>query len=233
VKDILFQFACIEELQDLLRAEEDEREIDVPLGSEGFCDGEWALATFTIGDRSTSVAGCIMDRGAGLQLAFSDRDWGTLVDFSELSPPQSGPPSVRCPPVAEVVSTEGTHVMVVDGELETRMVTQALLESAGYRVTAVSSGEQAFDELRDVAVDLIVCECSLPGMSGLDFCKRLRGDDRLSGLPLVFLTTHASQRQVMEAYQCGVDEYMTKPFRQPELSARVIGLLRRAHKRAG
>ncbi len=233
MKDILFQFACIEELQDLLRAEEDEREIDVPLGSDGFADGEWVLATFTIGDRSTSVAGCVMDRGVGLQLAFSDRDWETLVDFSELSPPQSGPPSVRCPPIAEVVSTEGTHVMIVDGELETRMVTQALLESAGYRVTAVAGGEQAFDELRNIEVDLIVCECSLPGMSGIDFCKRLRNDPRLSGLPLIFLTTHASEGRVTEAYRCGVDEYMTKPFRQPELSARVFGLLRRAHRRAG
>jgi CheY-like chemotaxis protein len=232
VKDIHFQFGCIEELQTLLGLYEDEREIDVPLGNDGFADGQWVLASFSIGDRSTSIAGCMMDRGVGLQLAFSDRDWRTLVEFSELSAPQSGPPSVRCPPIAETVSTEGTHIMVVDGDPETRLMTQQLLEGAGYRISSVANAEMAFDELRHHDVDLIVCESTLPGMSGLEFCRRLRRDNELNGLPLVFLTTHASLCRVAEAYQCGVDEYMTKPFREPELSARVIGLLRRAHQRA-
>ena len=216
----------------MLELEEEERELDLPLGSEGFHDGEWVMATFIIGDRSTSIAGSVMDRGAGLQLAFADRDWETLVEFSELSPPRSGPPSVRCPPIAETVNTEGTHILVVDGDAETRSLTQQLLEIAGYRVTGTDSAEQAFDALRQAPVDLIVCERSLPGMSGLDFCRRLRRDGKHCGLPLIFLTTHASQRRVTEAYQCGVDEYMTKPFREPELSARVISLLRRAHRRA-
>ncbi len=220
----------------MLSAEEEERELDVPLNGsseqQDFADGQWVLATFIVGDRSTSVAGCMMDRGAGLQLAFSDRDWETLTEFSELAPPQSGPPTMRCPPIAETVDATGTRVMVIDGENETREVTRALLEVAGYQITAVSSAEMAFETLRVADVDLIVCECTLPGMSGLEFCRRLRKDTRHAGLPLVFLTTHQSQRRVMEAFECGADEYMTKPFREPELSARVISVLRRAHQRA-
>jgi DNA-binding response OmpR family regulator len=139
---------------------------------------------------------------------------------------------VRCPPIAGTVSTEGTHILVVDGDPETRIVTQQLLEGAGYRVTTAASAEQAFERLKEGDLNLVVCECTLPGMSGLDFCKRLRCDQQRSCVPVVFLTTHASQTRVVEAYECGVDEYVTKPFRQPELSARVIGVLRRAHARA-
>jgi DNA-binding response OmpR family regulator len=61
----------------------------------------------------------------------------------------------------------------------------------------------------------------------------LKKDCTLADVPVVFLTTHASQHRVAEAFQCGVDEYMTKPFREPELSARVISLLRRSNRRAG
>ncbi|HEX2732497.1 MAG TPA: response regulator transcription factor [Polyangiaceae bacterium] len=232
VQDIQFQFGCVEELQELLSLGEDDREVDLPIGTAGFSDGQWVLATFKIGDRNTSVAGCVQDRGVGIQLCFSDRDWQTLVDFSELAAPQSGPASVRCPPIAGTVSTEGTHILLIDGEAETRMVTQQLLEGAGYRVTAVSSAEQAFERLSVPGVDLIVCECTLPGMSGLDFCRQLKLDGCHGCLPLIFLTTHSSQRRVVEAFECGVDEYVTKPFRQHELSARVIGVLRRAHARA-
>jgi CheY-like chemotaxis protein len=232
VQDIQFQFSCVEELQELLSLGEDDREIDLPIGTPGFSDGQWVLASFLIGERATSVAGCVQDRGVGLQVCFSERDWSTLVEYSELAAPQSGPASVRCPPIAGTVSMAGTHVLVVDGDPETRVVTQQLLESAGYRVTAVSSAEQALERLADTNLDLIVCECTLPGMSGLDFCKSLRCDAKRACLPLIFLTTHASQTRVVEAFECGVDEYVTKPFRQPELSARVIGVLRRSHARA-
>lgn len=232
MQDIQFQFSCVEELQELLALGEDDREIDLPIGTPGFSDGQWVLASFLIGDRTTSVAGCVQDRGVGVQVCFSERDWGTLVEFSELAAPQSGPASVRCPPIAGTVSTEGTHILLVDGELETRGVTQQLLESAGYNVTSVPSAEHALERLKEGGIDLIVCECTLPGMSGLEFCRSLRCDDQRACLPLVFLTTHASQRRVVEAFECGVDEYVTKPFRQPELSARVIGVLRRSHARA-
>jgi CheY-like chemotaxis protein len=245
VKDIQFQFASFDELQELLALSEEDREIDLPLASlapqggsayccadVGFTDGQWVLASFSIGECSTSVAGCVRDRGAGAQLCFADRDWETLVDFAEGAAPRSGTNSVRCPPVAENVSTEGTRILVVDPDPETSLVTQQLLQSAGYEVSATTSAEQALEVLQTSAVDLVVCECTLPGMSGLDFCRRVRIDPRLGGLPLVFLTTHTSRRRVIEAFECGVNEYVTKPFREPELSARVIGVLRRAHSRA-
>ncbi len=65
-------------------------------------------------------------------------------------------------------------------------------------------------------------------MTGVELCRLIRQDDALSTMPVLFLTAHASSSDIVEAFASGADDYVVKPFRAPELGARIFGLLRRA-----
>src|SRR5690606_30118477 len=105
-----------------------------------FAEGESVLVNFTVIDalgaetdctevradaptsgpnlESTAIAGCVVDRGNGLRIAFEDRDWDTLWEFALEQPIESAPPSIPPAPTAETVSVKGTHVLFVDSDRE-------------------------------------------------------------------------------------------------------------------
>jgi two-component system phosphate regulon response regulator PhoB len=213
----------------LLEAGSDEQDLELPLPPGEFHDSDWVIASFTIGPEKTSIAACVVDRGNGLRLAFEDRDWQKLWHFADRSQLQvPRPTSVPPPPSAETVSAGGSHVLIVDDDPETQEVVQALLSSSGYLASAVSSAEAAFDTLTKIPIDLVLIEWKLPGMSGIEFCRRARKDRRLQSLPIIFLSTQSSTPNVTRAFETGADDYIAKPFRALELTARVMGLIRRS-----
>ena len=91
----------------------------------------------------------------------------------------------------------------------------------------LQSAEEALDWLSKNPADLLVLDWGLPGMNGLELCQRLRKDEAHRALPILFLTGHSSSRDLVEAFAAGADDFVSKPFRAPELRARVLGLLRR------
>jgi two-component system phosphate regulon response regulator PhoB len=100
----------------------------------------------------------------------------------------------------------------------------------GFSVVVVRSAEDGLRELEQRAFDLVVLDWTLPGMSGLELCRAVRA--RWERLPVLFLTAHAEGHDVVEAFAGGADDYVIKPFRAPELGARIFGLLRRTSARA-
>ncbi len=120
------------------------------------------------------------------------------------------------------------RVLLVDDDQDIREVVGAMLDAVGLTVEASTSAEEALEKARAMPFDLLVLDWNLPGMTGIELCRLIRRDAKLSTLPVLFLTAHASSRDVVEAFASGADDYVVKPFRAPELGARIFGLLRRS-----
>jgi CheY-like chemotaxis protein len=228
VRGVILTYDTFSELSLLLEVGGDEQELELPC-PDGLRDGEWVLATFSVGIDATSVAGCVVDRGEGLRLALNDRDWQTLWQFANTSDPPSMPPPSLPIPAFDLKAPPGTSVLLIDDDPDLQNVVCRMLRCAGFAVGAVFSAEEAFDQMRQSRPNLVVLDWNLPGMSGLDFCRRLRRDSSFARLPVLFLSAHSTTQDVVDAFAAGGDDFVSKPFRGPELAARVLGLIRRAH----
>ncbi len=234
MRELLFTYDSFEELLNLLEAGGDEQEIDLRDEHRAYAirRNEWVLATFVVREDGVSVAACALDRGDGHRLAFEDRDWQQLWQFANSDgPPTLPPPSMMSEPISDAMAPTGAIVLLVDDDLTLHSVISEVLVRDGFSVSAALSAEEAFDRLRERLPDLIVLDWNLPGMSGLDFCRRVRRERHTSRLPLMFLTSNSSSEHLVEAFDAGADDFVAKPFRAPELGARIMGLLRRSRMR--
>lgn len=116
------------------------------------------------------------------------------------------------------------HILVVDDEARIREVVQYALEREGYRVTAVTDGQEALDAATGGDHDLVVLDVMLPQLDGLEVCKRLRATKRT---PILFLSARSDEIDRVVGLELGGDDYLTKPFSPRELVARVRAVLRR------
>lgn len=138
------------------------------------------------------------------------------------APPSSVLESSRHPFVA--------RVLLVDDAPATREEVRAMLVEIGLVVEAVESAEQASTRLEEAAFDALVLDFHAQGMDPLDFVRSVRRDRdaaRLS-LPVLVLSDRPSSRNVVDAFASGADDFLPRPFRAPELGARIFGLIRRA-----
>jgi two-component system phosphate regulon response regulator PhoB len=144
-------------------------------------------------------------------------------------PARPVPPSFshwkKSDPIAQGPSA---RVLLVDDDRDIREVVGAMLDAVGLAVEGATSAEEALERVRRSSFDLVVLDWNLPGMTGIELCRLIRKDDKLSTLPVLFLTAHASSSDIVEAFASGADDYVVKPFRAPELGARIFGLLRRS-----
>ncbi|MFO0762938.1 MAG: response regulator [Byssovorax sp.] len=124
-------------------------------------------------------------------------------------------------------SGAGSRILIIDDDPDIRDVVSVMLEAVGLVVAQAASAEEALERLRIEAYDLLVLDWNLPKMTGLDFCRLIRREPALQALPVLFLTANASSQDMVEAFACGGDDYVVKPFRAPELGARIFSLLRR------
>ena len=120
--------------------------------------------------------------------------------------------------------TKGSaRILIVDDEIEIRRALQRNLVAHGFDVTVVGSGEEALDEVTLRRPDLMILDLGLPGMSGLEVCKRVRA---LSNLPIIILSVKDAERDKVLALDLGADDYVSKPFGIDEVLARVRVALR-------
>ncbi|MEP7765854.1 response regulator transcription factor [Sanguibacter sp. 25GB23B1] len=120
-------------------------------------------------------------------------------------------------------------VLVVDDDRTVREVVVSYLRSGGHQVVDVGDGESALAAMRRRPADLVVLDLMLPGIDGLEVCRRLR---ETGDVPIVMLTALGGETDRVVGLQLGADDYLTKPFSPRELALRVDSVLRRAGQRA-
>ena len=102
------------------------------------------------------------------------------------------------------------------------------LEAEGYDVDTAARGDEADTRLKEKAPDLVVLDWMLPGLSGIELCRRLRARPETRQLPIIMLTARGEESERVRGLATGADDYIVKPFSVPELVARVRALMRRA-----
>lgn len=120
------------------------------------------------------------------------------------------------------------RVLVVDDEPAMLDLVTRALKQEGYQVVPASSGAEAIELARQHALDLVVLDIMMPGLDGIQVCKRLQEDPRLLTVPVLFLTAKGLIEDKLAAFDAGGDDYLTKPFDVRELLARVQVLIRRS-----
>jgi two-component system, OmpR family, alkaline phosphatase synthesis response regulator PhoP len=118
-------------------------------------------------------------------------------------------------------------ILVVEDEKDIADLIRFNLEHEGFAVTSAADGESALTALRTGQPALMILDVMLPGMSGLEVCRRVRGDQAMATLPIVMLTAKAAEVDRVLGLEIGADDYVTKPFSPRELVARIRAVLRR------
>ena len=120
------------------------------------------------------------------------------------------------------------HVFIAEDETSIISLLKYNLEKEGHKVDYCENGEDALKQIKLKHPDLILMDWMLPDLSGVDICKNLKKDKKFNDIPIIMLTAKGEEEDKLKAFETGADDYVTKPFSQKELNARIKSLLRRA-----
>ena len=123
--------------------------------------------------------------------------------------------------------TSGKRVLIIDDEAPIREMIAVALEMAGYECLEADSAQSAHPMIVDSLPDMILLDWMMPGISGIEFARRLRKDEMTSDIPIIMLTAKADENNKIQGLETGIDDYITKPFSPRELVARLKTVLRR------
>ena len=119
-------------------------------------------------------------------------------------------------------------ILVVDDEEDLLELLRHNLESSGFEVALAVTGEEALASAENATPDFVVLDLMLPGVSGLDVCRRLRSSNGTKGVPILMLTAKGEEQDIVKGLELGADDYVTKPFSVSVLLARIQAILRRS-----
>jgi two-component system phosphate regulon response regulator PhoB len=120
------------------------------------------------------------------------------------------------------------RILIIEDEEPLTLLLRYNLEAEGYDVDTTARGDEAEIKLKESVPDLLVLDWMLPGMSGIELCRRLRARPDTERLPIIMLTARGEESERVRGLATGADDYIVKPFSVPELLARIRSLLRRA-----
>ncbi len=124
------------------------------------------------------------------------------------------------------------RILVVEDEPSIQELISVTLTRTGHDPLRASDAETALRLLQAELPDLVLLDWMLPGQSGIDLARRLRGDERTRGVPIIMLTARGDEQSKVTGLETGADDYVTKPFSPRELAARIKAVLRRQKPQA-
>ncbi|MEK6680968.1 MAG: response regulator transcription factor [Nitrospirota bacterium] len=123
-------------------------------------------------------------------------------------------------------------ILLVEDDRDIVNLVKHYLEKEGFRVIDASDGAKGLEKLQHEKIDLAILDVMLPGLDGIEVLKRIKGNAKTSGLPVIMLTAKGEETDKVIGLELGADDYMTKPFSPKELVARIKALLRRTERPA-
>ena len=118
-------------------------------------------------------------------------------------------------------------ILVVEDEPAIQELIAYNLKQAGHQPLRADNAEQALNLVANALPDLILLDWMLPGLSGIEFARRIRADKRTRAIPIIMLTARSDEQDKLQGLETGADDYITKPFSPRELNARIKAVLRR------
>jgi len=125
----------------------------------------------------------------------------------------------------DTLADDAPHLLIVDDDRRIRDLLSRFLSGEGYRVTTADTAADARAKLKSLSFDLLILDVMMPGESGFDFAKALRGT---STVPILMLTARDAAESRIKGLEMGADDYLSKPFEPRELSLRIANILKRA-----
>jgi two-component system, OmpR family, phosphate regulon response regulator PhoB len=122
----------------------------------------------------------------------------------------------------------GARILIVEDEEPLTLLLRYNLEAEGYEVDIAARGDDAEIKLKESPPDLVLLDWMLPGLSGIELCRRVRARAETERMPIIMLTARGEESERVRGLAIGADDYIVKPFSVPELLARIRALLRRA-----
>jgi len=121
----------------------------------------------------------------------------------------------------------GERILVVEDEEDILELIRYNLSKEGFKVQCVSSGEEGLTVAQNNPPDLIILDLMLPGVDGLDVCRKVKSDRRTAVIPIIMVTAKGEEVDIVTGLELGADDYVSKPFSPRVLSARIKSVLRR------
>ncbi len=124
------------------------------------------------------------------------------------------------------MTNETAHILVVDDSVSARSLIRTYLEGTSIKAAFAESGVQAIKKAKSNPFDLILLDIRLPDISGIEVCKILKSDARTKDIPVIFVTVASDKKSLVEGFQAGAVDYISKPFEKEEMLARINTHLR-------
>ena len=180
-----------------------------------------------IGDHATNIAETVFYLVTGSNLP-TERPHGRHASDIEADAGEEFMMNQARKEILRPGAASAPRILIVEDESDLALLLGYNLESEGYLVENVTRGDEAELRLAENTPDLVILDWMLPGVSGLEICRRLRAREATRTLPVIMVTARGEEAERVRGLSVGADDYVVKPFSVPELMARVRALLRRS-----